>query len=328
MVPGVQWLRLMSPFFAAVNEGNSRNGRLVGERGSLLEALGCSSRQQLATLPTGSSASERCFQQRDELFDSRRQDIMNIKHFRSIVVSVWLGCLPHSLALAQPVIATQPTNQFVSASVTASFSVLATGVAPITYQWLFDGAAMAGGTNRVFSLLNAQPAQSGYYSVILSNASGFVTSQVAELKVFLSLPTTHSLSGIQAVSNGSVSLSLKGETTLPFAPYYALYPVETSSNLVDWAPLVTLQRTNTALDVLSFSDTNAPLFNRRFYRTPTNQLATPLPQPTGPYPVGTFSMLLTNTYRTNAKFMVSFWYPAVAQAGVLPAAYVEKPIIR
>jgi predicted dienelactone hydrolase len=185
---------------------------------------------------------------------------------------------------------------------------------------------MAGATNYAFSVANAQPAQSGYYSVIVSNASGSVTSQVAELKVFLSLPTPHSLSGIQAVSNGSVSLSFKGETTLPFAPYYALYPVETSSNLVDWAPLITLQRTNTALDLLSFSDTNAPLFNWRFYRTPTNQLATPLPQSTGPYPVGTFSMLLTNTYRNNAKFMVSFWYPAVAQAGVLPAAYVEKQV--
>jgi hypothetical protein len=251
---------------------------------------------------------------------------MNIKHFRSILVSVCLGWLAPWLALAQPVITTQPTNQFVSASVTASFSVLATGVVPITYQWLFDGAAMAGGTNRVFSLVNAQPTQSGYYSVIVSNASGSVTSQVAELKVFLSLPTPHSLSGIQAVSNGSVSLSFKGETTLAFAPYYDLYPLETSTNLIDWAPLVTLQRTNTALDVLSFSDTSAPLFNRRFYRTPTNQLATPLPQPTGPYPVGTFSMLLTNTYRNNAKFMVSFWYPAVAQAGVLPAAYVEKQV--
>jgi uncharacterized repeat protein (TIGR03803 family) len=37
-------------------------------------------------------------------------------------------------------------------------------------------------------------------------------------------------------------------------------------------------------------------------------------------------MLLTNTYRNNAKFMVTFWYPAVAQAGVLPAKYVEPQV--
>jgi hypothetical protein len=113
---------------------------------------------------------------------------MNIKHFRSIVVSVCLGWLAPWLAFAQPVISTQPTNQFVSASVTASFSVLATGVAPITYQWLFDGAAMAGGTNRVFSLVNAQPAQSGYYSVIVSNASGSVTSQLRSSRSFFLFP--------------------------------------------------------------------------------------------------------------------------------------------
>jgi hypothetical protein len=36
---------------------------------------------------------------------------------------------------------------------------------------------------------NAQSAQSGYYSVIVSNASGSVTNQVARLKLFLPTPT-------------------------------------------------------------------------------------------------------------------------------------------
>jgi hypothetical protein len=253
---------------------------------------------------------------------NENKDIMNIKHLRSIVVSVCLGCLAPSLALAQqPVITTQPTNWFVNASGTVSFSVGVSGLWPFTYQWLFDGTAITGATNKTFSLPNPQPAQWGYYSVIVSNASGSVTSQVAELKVFVAAP--HSLSGIQAESGGSVNLSFKGETTALFAPYYDLYPLETSTNLVAWAPLVTLQRTNTGLDLLSFSDTNAPLFNRRFYRTPTNQLATPLPQPTGPYAVGTFSMMMS---RTNHLFMVTFWYPAVAQAGVLPARYVDKQV--
>ena len=45
----------------------------------------------------------------------KRKDIMNIKHFRSIVVSVCLGWLAPWLALAQPVITTQPTNHFMNA---------------------------------------------------------------------------------------------------------------------------------------------------------------------------------------------------------------------
>ena len=248
---------------------------------------------------------------------------MNIKYFKSIVVSVCLGCLTPSLALAQPVITIQPANRFLNASGSVGFNIGVTGVAPFTYQWLFDGLAITGATNRSLLVTNARTAQ-GYYSVIVSNASGSVTSQVAELKVFLAAP--HSFSSIQAESNGSVNLSFKGETTAAFAPYYDLYPLEASSDLVNWAPLVTLQRTNTALDTLSFLDTNAPAFSQRFYRTPTNQLATPDPAPTGPYAVGTFSMVMTNALRSNAKFMTTSWYPAAAQAGVFPAAYVEPQV--
>jgi hypothetical protein len=164
----------------------------------------------------------------------------------------------------------------------------------------------------------------GYYSVIVSNASESVTSRVAELKVFVAAP--HSFSSIQAQSNGSVNLTFKGETTSLFAPYYDLYPLESSTNLADWTPLATLQRPNPALDTLQFIDNDAPQFSQRFYRTPGSQLATPDPEPTGLYAVGTFSMLLTNTSRNNARFMVSFWYPAIAQAGVLPAKYVESQV--
>ena len=194
---------------------------------------------------------------------------MTIKHFRSVVVSSCIGCLRGSLALAQPVIITQPTNQFLAPGNIATFSVSESGAGPFTYQWLFDGMAMAGRTGRTLSLANPQPAQWGDYSVIVSNAAGFVTSQVAQLKVFVAAP--HSLGGIEAETNGSVNLSFAGETTSLFAPYYDLYPLETSSNLVNWAPLTTVQRTNAALNTLSFVDGDAPESSQRYYRTPTNQ---------------------------------------------------------
>jgi hypothetical protein len=40
---------------------------------------------------------------------------------------------------AQPVITSQPTNQFVFCGSNATFSVVAAGVGPFTYQWLFNG---------------------------------------------------------------------------------------------------------------------------------------------------------------------------------------------
>jgi len=247
-----------------------------------------------------------------------------------ILAGACLGWLAASPASAQPIITSQPTNHFANTPGSFNFYVGASGTAPLSYQWLFDGVPIAGATHYYLSVISPQPAQWGYYSVIVSNDSGSVTSQVAELKIFTA--ARHSLSSIQAQPDGSMNLSFAGETPAAFGPYYDLYPLECSSNLVDWAPLVTVQRSNTALDTLDFVDTNAPTLSQRFYRTPTNQLATPDPAPTGPYGVGTFSMVMIDSSRTNRaggtnyQFMTTFWYPAVAQAGALPAIYVEPQI--
>jgi hypothetical protein len=46
-----------------------------------------------------------------------------------------------------PLIAQQPASQLVSPGSNATFSVAATGPAPLSYQWLFDGVDIAGATN-------------------------------------------------------------------------------------------------------------------------------------------------------------------------------------
>ncbi|HVM49460.1 MAG TPA: choice-of-anchor tandem repeat GloVer-containing protein [Candidatus Acidoferrum sp.] len=256
---------------------------------------------------------------------------MKTNHLKTATfIGAWFGYLAPWAALAQPIITTQPTNHFANTASSFNFYVGASGTAPLSYQWLFNGASIAGATLSSLPVFSPQPSQWGYYSVIVSNASGSVTSQVAELEIFSAAP--HSLSGIQAQPDGSMNLSFAGEMTAALGPYYDLYPLECSSNLVDWAPLAMLQRSNAALDTLRFSDTNAPNFSQRFYRTPTNQLATPDPAPTGPYAVGTFSMVMIDPSRTNAvgetnyQFMTTFWYPTVPQAGLLPAKYVEPQV--
>jgi hypothetical protein len=256
---------------------------------------------------------------------------MQPKHVRKIVEIVCLGCLTTSAALAQPMVTRQPSNRFLTVGQLAVFSLGLKGTPPFTYQWLFDGTVLAGATNATLSFPNVQPAFDGDYSVVVSNASGYVTSQAARLKVFV--PAPHDFRSVAVRSNRTTSLTFTGETPSIFGSYYDLYPLEVSSNLVDWRPLAALQRTNAALETLQFLDTDAPLFSRRFYRLATNLCVTPLPQPTGPYPVGTFSMLLTDPSRTNIvrhtnqQFMVTFSYPAVAQAGILPAKYVEPQVL-
>jgi pimeloyl-ACP methyl ester carboxylesterase len=158
-------------------------------------------------------------------------------------------------------------------------------------------------------------------------AFGSLTSRVA----LLTVSTVHRIDGITANPDHTILLNVAGVVPRLFAAYYDMYPLDASTNLVDWSPLAMLQRTNASLDALSYLDPDATNFDQRFYRTPTNFLVTPFPKPSGPYPVGTVSRLMTDPSRTNryniptnSSFMVTFWYPAEARAGVLPEAYVEN----
>jgi hypothetical protein len=82
-------------------------------------------------------------------------------------------------------ITTQPAPVTVPAiGGTASFSVAATGLAPLTYQWRKDGVAIPGADQATFSLKNVSPAQIGTYAVVVGDALGkTVTSNEAGLAI-------------------------------------------------------------------------------------------------------------------------------------------------
>lgn len=81
-------------------------------------------------------------------------------------------------------IITQPHNQTVQAGATASFGVVARGLAPVSYQWYFNGTTLLPGeTTSSLVLPNAQVGQSGIYSVTVSNSLAVDHSQGAVLIV-------------------------------------------------------------------------------------------------------------------------------------------------
>ncbi len=131
---------------------------------------------------------------------------MKTKPFKAVtLIGAWFGYFAPLLALAQqPIITIQPTNRFLSTSYSFYFFVGATGAEPLSYQWLFNGAAIAGATRSSLVVTAPKPAQWGFYSVIVSNLSGCVTSRLAELKVFTA--ARHSFSAIQVQVDGSVNL--------------------------------------------------------------------------------------------------------------------------
>jgi hypothetical protein len=64
-----------------------------------------------------------------------------------------------------------------------SFQVVASGTAPLGYQWLFDATNGLGSNTNTLVLSNAQPVQAGNYRVVVTNVAGAVTSAVATLTV-------------------------------------------------------------------------------------------------------------------------------------------------
>ncbi|MCS7337803.1 MAG: immunoglobulin domain-containing protein [Verrucomicrobiae bacterium] len=85
-----------------------------------------------------------------------------------------------------PVIVQQPQSRTNYAGTTASFSVVATGSLPLFYQWFFNLTnALAGQTSPTLTLTNVQSADAGDYTVVVTNAAGAVTSQVAKLTVIV-----------------------------------------------------------------------------------------------------------------------------------------------
>jgi len=99
------------------------------------------------------------------------------------LAAVFICMATLNVALAQPHITTQPADHSVSLGPNVTNLVVATGVAPLAYQWRFNEAEIAGATTRVLILTNVQLANAGGYSIVVTNGSGSVTSRVARLEV-------------------------------------------------------------------------------------------------------------------------------------------------
>lgn len=75
-------------------------------------------------------------------------------------------------AIVAPAITTQPQNATVTAGQTATFTVVATGTAPLAYQWRRNGADIAGATSASYTTPATTVADSGaVFSVRISNAA-------------------------------------------------------------------------------------------------------------------------------------------------------------
>jgi pectate lyase len=75
---------------------------------------------------------------------------------------------------------------------TVSFTAVAAGTAPISYQWNKNSAPIPGATSSTLPLTNVQVAADGSYTLTASNSVGSATSNPAQLTVTTTVPVVNS----------------------------------------------------------------------------------------------------------------------------------------
>jgi len=104
-----------------------------------------------------------------------------------------------------PSIVTQPTNRTAVNGSTATLTVSAESIQQLRYQWRRDGASLIGKTNETLTLTGVNTNDAGYYSVVVSNDFGAVTSSNAWLTVIV--PPENAT--VLKRGNGTLSVTVK-----------------------------------------------------------------------------------------------------------------------
>ena len=84
---------------------------------------------------------------------------------------------------APPSITTQPQSLTNAVGDDVTFSVVAAGASPLTYQWKFNSTNLTGETNASLNLFTITTNQAGSYTVAVTNSVGDTNSAVATLAV-------------------------------------------------------------------------------------------------------------------------------------------------
>ena len=126
------------------------------------------------------------------------------------------------------------------AGTNVQFTVIAGGIAPLSYQWYKDGTSLSGETSASLYLSDIHRTDAGTYSIVVSNVTGTVTN---DIQLHVLVPQLLTASFVQTNHTLSVSFG-DADGGLPTTQDIASFVIETSANLVDWTPTNLLISTN------------------------------------------------------------------------------------
>jgi hypothetical protein len=122
------------------------------------------------------------------MLTGRKQELAGAAFSLALALGLW-GCTgatapPSSTKATAPAFTTQPASQTVTLGQTATFSVVATGTAPLTYQWQKNNTNISGAMSASYTTPATVAGDNGVaFRVVVTNSAGNATSNAATLTV-------------------------------------------------------------------------------------------------------------------------------------------------
>jgi hypothetical protein len=117
-----------------------------------------------------------------------------------------------------PAIAKQPVRALVQPGGTLTLRVSAVGTGPLVYQWFRNGVALSGATAETYTASGMGAADMGVYCVRVSNGSGAVLSEKAQVVIAGAPGIAKDPVSFRALTDGTaVKLTATAKGSLPFS---------------------------------------------------------------------------------------------------------------
>jgi plastocyanin len=174
----------------------------------------------------------------------------------AVMVTNSLGSTTSSNALLTvnepPAITSHPQSASVTPGSDVTFTVAATGTAPLSYQWRFGAADIAGATGSAYTLNGVHATNAGTYSVLVFNVAGTATSSNAVLTV--QAASAPHIDSITSLPDGRIELLISGGP--------GSFAIECAPEFSGWTQLSTLTATGAVFQYIDPETNQAS----RFYR--------------------------------------------------------------
>jgi hypothetical protein len=216
---GNRWLRVRC-------QGTASNRSGIGAKVRVRAHIGGVERWQLREIGKSGSFSQPELAAAFGLGDASVADWVRVEwpsgavqELSNVTANAFLTLTEPSLGITR-----HPQDVAVRLGANTNFTVAAVSDRPtsaLTYQWLFDGAALSRETNPTLAINNAQFSHQGEYATVVSDGVRFATSRVARLIVLVPpevlQPATPLLVEVAAGQDVTFGVSVAPTTTLPMS---------------------------------------------------------------------------------------------------------------